>query len=249
MKYEPQIVAWPEKSDGRLPLSEMFISVQGEGRYAGWPALFLRFKYCNLGCSWCDTKFTWHKEEIETGESLTNEEIVQQSLSSAKDTSTKLDNLHVVLTGGEPMLHQTQLVNLIPALRNAGFGFFEMETNGMFIPSGKLLELVDWWNCSPKLSNSGLPIDSCLVPEVLKTISKSGKADFKFVVSAPDDIVEIEQIYLPYIEGDQVMLMPEGFTQKRQLRNSSWVIEECAKRGFRFSPRLHILAFGNERGR
>ncbi len=249
MEYSPQIAEWPDEFNDKLPLSEVFLSVQGEGRFAGYPALFLRFKYCNLGCVWCDTRFTWDRNEIEAGELLSPEQIVEQAKQITSKADRQSDNLHVVLTGGEPMLHQARLVVLISHLKDAGYRFFEIETNGMFVPSQEIIDAIDWWNCSPKLSNCGLPIETCLVPEAIRAIAATNKADFKFVVSEDSDFEELEKYYLPHINRGQVMLMPEGYTQKRQLRNSQWVMEECAKRGFRFSPRLHILAFGNERKR
>ena len=68
MHYEPQIEPWPNEFRDKLPLIEMFYSIQGEGRFAGCPAVFIRLRYCNLGCAWCDTRFTWEKGNIEEGE-------------------------------------------------------------------------------------------------------------------------------------------------------------------------------------
>ncbi|MDF1543576.1 MAG: 7-carboxy-7-deazaguanine synthase QueE [bacterium] len=249
MDYKPAIASWPHDFEDKLPLSELFLSVQGEGRYAGYPALFIRFQYCNLGCAWCDTRFSWDKNELEEGSLLTVTELVGQAKQAIAVGENRPEGVHVVLTGGEPMLHQDRLPVLMEQMRRAGFNFFEIETNGMFVPSTEMLKAIDWWNCSPKLSNSGLPIENCLVPEAIKAISGTDRADFKFVVSEASDLDELTKYYLPLIKREQVMLMPEGYTQKRQLRNSPWVIRECAKRGFRFSPRLHILAFGNERGK
>ena len=46
-----------------LPIVEKFHSLQGEGFYAGQSAFFLRLAGCNVGCSWCDTKYSWDKEK------------------------------------------------------------------------------------------------------------------------------------------------------------------------------------------
>lgn len=245
--YAPQLEPWPSKSDGKLPLSEMFVSVQGEGRFAGTPALFIRLKYCNLGCIWCDTRFTWDPRKIETGEWLSVEEIVSRA--GALVDENLRPNTHIVITGGEPMLHQQQIPSLVDTLRQARFAFFEIETNGMYAPTDKMVSAIDWWNCSPKLSNNGMPSEINIVPAALQRIVATGKADFKFVVQSDDDIAELERDYLPLLPRDRIILMPEGVTRERQLALTPWVMQICQSRGFRFSPRLHILAFGNERGK
>jgi 7-carboxy-7-deazaguanine synthase len=249
MQHRPQIAPWPEDFRDKLPLTEMFRSVQGEGRFAGYPAVFVRLQYCNLGCAWCDTRFTWEKGNIEEGELLPASEIAQRAADLVVTAGPEAGEVHAVITGGEPMLHQDRLPELIVQLKAQGFDFIELETNGMFVPNEKMLDSVSWWNCSPKLSNNGLDASANVVPEALAAIAATGRADFKFVVTSREDIAEIETDYLPHIEREQVMLMPEGRSRDKQLRSMPWIIEECSRRGFRFSPRLHILAWNNERAR
>ncbi len=248
-QYRPRIQPWPRDSNGLLPLNEAFVSIQGEGRFAGHPAFFLRFNYCNLGCSWCDTRFTWDADKIEKGELLSARQITEQSLEILKGESINPSEVHVVLTGGEPMLHQDRLPELIRLLRQAGFNFFEIETNGLIVPNEKMIISIDWWNCSPKLSNNGLPIAQNISADAFRIIAHTDKADFKFVVSSEDDIEEIITHYLPSIPHNSIMLMPEGFTRDKQLRQIPWVRAAAIRHGFRFSPRLHILKWGNERKR
>lgn len=248
-EYSPRIQPSPKDFLGLLPLNEAFISFQGEGRFAGHPALFLRFNYCNLGCSWCDSRFTWDADKFEPGENLSPAQILELALKLVSDVSLISNNIHVVLTGGEPMLHQDRLPGLIRLMRGAGFGFFEIETNGLIVPNNSMLEAIDWWNCSPKLSNNGLPLSQNIAPEALRIIVLNNKVDFKFVVSSQQDIDEITTHFLPLIPRYTIMLMPEGFTRSKQLRNMPWVKAAAACYGFRFSPRLHILKWGNERKR
>lgn len=246
-RYEPEIERWPTESDGRLPVSELFVSVQGEGRFAGTPALFIRFKYCNLGCVWCDTRFTWDKRKIEPGELLSLAELTERSCRLV-DAETRAQT-HVVLTGGEPMLHQAEIPALVKSLREVGFRFVEIETNGMYAPNDELSDEVDWWNCSPKLTNNGLAREVNIIPSAIKSLVATGKVDFKFVVQSPEDISELIEDYLPLVPRESVILMPEGVTRERQLAQTGWVMQACVAHGFRFSPRLHILAYGNERGK
>jgi organic radical activating enzyme len=112
-----------------------------------------------------------------------------------------------------------------------------------------MINSIDWWNCSPKLSNNGFVIAENLVPQALTAIANTGKADFKFVLTSPEDLNEIIDYYLPHLSSESIMLMPEGFTRAKQRRNMNWVSAEALRHGFRFSPRLHILKWGNERRR
>lgn len=249
MSYKPKIASWPTDYAGKLPISEMFLSIQGEGRYAGTPALFIRLKYCNLGCAWCDTRFTWDEDKIEEGDLLSISEILERAANLMAKSSNPRAETHIVITGGEPMLHQDRIPAMIDALIEVGFSFIEIETNGMYVPSPSMISRISWWNCSPKLSNSGLYTMKTRVAAALATIIATHKCDFKFVIQAPKDIDEMEKIFMPPIPADRIVLMPEGVTAEIQSRIMPWLSEECIRRGYRFSPRLHILTWGNERAR
>jgi 7-carboxy-7-deazaguanine synthase len=249
MTYHPKIAPWPAEFAGLLPVSEVFYSLQGEGRFAGVPAVFIRLKYCNLGCVWCDTRFTWEVGKIEEGTLFSASDLADRAADLIASSKAIPKNVHVVLTGGEPMLHQDRLPALIGELSKRGFGFFEIETNGMFVPSREMVERISWWNCSPKLTNNGLATEVNIVPEALNVIAATERADFKFVVRKRADIDEIARDLEPLVGTENIILMPEGITPQSQLAVMPWLMEECARRGYRFSPRLHVLAWGNQRGR
>lgn len=249
MTYHPRLALWPERFEGKLPLSEAFYSLQGEGRFAGTPAIFLRFAYCNLGCAWCDSHFTWDADKLEEAELLSPEVISERAVALLQGTKATPQTIHIVFTGGEPMLHQDRLPQLIDLLHAQGFGFFEIETNGTLTPTSAMSERISWWNCSPKLGNNGIAPSVRIVREALQTIAATDHADFKFVIRNPEDIEEVERDFVLLVGRDRIILMPEGTTTASQLQAMPWLMEECAKRGFRFMPRLHILAWSNERGR
>lgn len=111
-------------------INEIFYSLQGEGRWTGRPAVFVRFSGCNLKCPFCDTDFHGYTE-------LSAEEII----SRCKQLGGKCR--FVVLTGGEPTLQVDK--DLVDALHQEGY-FISMETNGTLpYPPG-----IDWVTCSPK---------------------------------------------------------------------------------------------------
>ncbi len=112
-------------------LSEIFESLQGEGRNTGRPCVFVRFAGCNLRCPWCDTDFSKRFE-------LSCEDLVGE-VSQCRARS-------VVLTGGEPT-EQEGMPELVAALKAAGF-WIAVETNGT--NDAEWLAFVDYVACSPK---------------------------------------------------------------------------------------------------
>jgi 7-carboxy-7-deazaguanine synthase len=155
----------------------------------------------------------------------------------------------VVLTGGEPLLQQRELVGLASAL-NANGKRIEVETSGTIQPSSALASLIDQWNVSPKLANSNNSLDRREVPEALGFFADHPKAYFKFVIVEPSDIAEVEELIGRYnVPTERVLLMPEGRTAAVLLSRSGWLTAACQERGYRFTPRLHVLLWGDERGR
>ncbi len=246
--YTPNLVPIAKDDSGRLPVSEIFSSIQGEGRWSGYPAIFVRLAYCNLGCIWCDTRFTWDKDKFDSSELLSMEQVCRRILDAAP-AETQRRGVHVVITGGEPMLHQENIPSLISRLKEAGFEFFEIETNGTIAPTDQMGEAISWWNCSPKLSNNGLSKEINLQANVIAKLLQTGRVDFKFVIRTADDIEELLRNYRPLIPADRIMLMAEGSSPGAQAAAMPVVLEACRHHGFRFSPRLHIMAWGNQRGK
>lgn len=115
-----------------MKVNEIFYSLQGEGRFTGTPAVFVRFSGCNLSCGFCDT-------DHQSGAEMTEEEITQQVCGYPSP--------HVVLTGGEPTLQIT--TRLIEALVNAGKKI-HIETNGTRRLPEEMLPLIAWITVSPK---------------------------------------------------------------------------------------------------
>ena len=113
-----------------MKVNEIFYSLQGEGFYAGSPAIFVRFCYCNLACPFCDTDFR-------NGQEMTEEQIVEEVKAIGDDCR------FVVLTGGEPTIQVRE--SLIDKLHAEWF-FVAMETNGTRPWPINL----DWVTVSPK---------------------------------------------------------------------------------------------------
>jgi 7-carboxy-7-deazaguanine synthase len=217
----------------RLRVSELFVSVQGEGVTAGLPSVFVRLQGCSVGCSWCDTKYSWPQD----GGQETTLDRVLTAVAEAR-----IEN--VVVTGGEP-LENPAVVGLVDALKSRG-NRVEVETAGVIPPPPAMV--VDQWNVSVKLGHSNVAAEKRLNPIAIDAFRDLG-AWFKFVVAREVDIDEVIRIQTTYrVPVKQIVLMPLGMQRAEQLQRMPFVMESCRRYGFRFSPRLHILAWGPKRG-
>jgi len=245
----------------KIRISEYFTSVQGEGISAGVPSLFIRFAGCNLLCGghmgslvkegkatwWCDTETVWMRaREIDT------EEIVS-SLTPAQMEAMRRRRFRIVFTGGEPCTERnTDYAFAVQmAFWQAGVDpFFEVETNGT-VQSG-LLKNVDQINCSPKLSNSGLPRAMRIKPDVLHYINDVGgdHVQFKFVVSNEGDLEEVirDFVIAVQIPEEKIVLMPAVDSRKDLAETTRFVWEQAARLGWRMCSRLHILCYDKVTG-
>ena len=223
---------------------EIFRSIQGEGVTAGEPSAFLRLATCNLSCSWCDTKYTWDWSNYRY-----DDEVTELSAGDVERRILDLDCPRLVITGGEPMLQQVELAPLAASLRGRGF-YCEVETNGTLSPSAQMVEAISQWNVSPKTSNSGNRPDRREVPDSLDTFRGMENAYFKFVVVEPADVDEVRRLVDAYqLPAERVLLTSEGVEADALMERGQWVVEACLENGFRYSPRLHILLWGDQRGR
>ena len=223
---------------------EIFRSLQGEGITAGAPSVFLRLATCNLSCTWCDTKYTWDWERYDF-----KQEVVSLSSEEVEGRVVSFDCPRLVITGGEPLLQQKELAPLATSLKGRGF-YCEVESNGTLAPSPEMVDAVAQWNVSPKTGGSGNTPDRREVPAALSAFRELDNAYFKFVIAEPADVEEASGLAGRYgIPPERVLLMPEGVTSQSVMERGKWVAEACDRHGFRFSTRLHILLWGDQRGR
>lgn len=164
----------------------------------------------------------------------------------------------VVVTGGEPMVAKEMAV-LLSELREAGKRI-TIETAGTIAPEGVACDLA---SISPKLAHS-TPDEARagkawvekherlrLQPEVLRAWCSNYDFQLKFVVTGEADVEEVravvESIGVP-VPPERILLMPEGITQEALKARQAWLVDVCKRTGWRYSPRLHIDLFGNQRG-
>ena len=239
---------------------EIFHTIQGEGVSVGCPAVFVRASRCNLHCVWCDTDHTWnfegtpwpHEKDAVPGYAKHRKKDVTFEI-TPQDATRRILSFkcpRVVITGGEPLLQQEELLEMIRHIRaEMPDCVFEVETNGTRIPSPAFAEAVDQFNVSPKLSNSGMPETLRLLPKALRHFADSPKSWFKFVVSSAADLTEIRDLQLSHaIPRQRILLMPEGRTSAELDKTAPWLAETCRDEGYRFCDRLHVRLWGDRRG-
>ena len=236
-------VGWPVADPEFFKLSETFESLQGEGPSAGAPAFFLRLALCNLRCSWCDTRYTWDFERYRYDDEV-HEIPVAELLHRIEGSRAR----RLIVTGGEPLLQTGAIERLLERL--AVDWVVEIETNGTLSPSAALSRRVNQWNVSVKLAHSGESLPRRIKPAALDALRATGRAYLKLVVRSPADRAEvdelIEQLGWP---RERVYLMPEVTERALHEARALPVAALCSELGVRFSPRLHVLLWGGERGR
>lgn len=185
-----------------LPLMEHFHTLQGEGRFSGHSAYFLRLGGCDVGCVWCDVKESWDSN----AHPLVS---IPAMLEFVRTSGTRI----AVVTGGEPLMHN--LDNLTDALQLAGIRT-HIETSGAHPLSGRW----DWICLSPKKFKA--PLDEVI----------AAAHELKVVIYHPSDFAWAEQYASRVSPDCLLYLQPEWSKSVAMtpliieyiLKNPRWVI-------------------------
>lgn len=234
-------------ANAMLPVSEVFgPTIQGEGPHAGKSVQFLRTGGCNLSCSWCDTPYTWDGARFDLRAELTpmsGHGIVEQLLAG----------IPLVISGGEPLLHQQngafRHVMKQAALRGIAV---HVETNGTLLPDRWIRRHVTAWAVSPKMAHAGAHRghqDPAMHLEWPSIAQDTPGAFLKVVVETADDVEKIaywaEQIGWP---REQVWVMPLGTDTATLLARWPEIATAAAQSHINATQRLHVLAWGDRKG-
>ena len=166
------------------PVAEKFISINGEGKKAGELALFIRFRKCNLHCSYCDTH--WANQDSSPAEMLSLKSLV----SFAESSGIK----NITLTGGEPLL-QEHLDLLVAKLIKKNHEV-EIETNGSIsIQKLACQEYRPAFTLDYKLPSSGM--ESAMLTENYRWLDKKQDV-IKFVAGNRQDLEKAFEIIQKY---------------------------------------------------
>ena len=179
---------------------EAFYTIQGEGFYQGHAAYFVRLGGCDVGCVWCDVKESW---DAEAHPKLSIKEIV--------DEAKQFEGRLVVITGGEPLMHDTTA--LTNAFKDAGFAT-NIETSGSSPLSGEW----DWICLSPKKFKEPL-LEVCKKANELKIVVYN-KSDFEWAEKYAAIVPSNCQLYLQP-EWSKIDSMIDGIISYIQ-QNPKW---------------------------
>lgn len=249
----------------KIPLIELFVSIQGEGRNQGKLCTFLRFKDCNLECSFCDT--------------MNKMNTIPQSFYNIFDIVQlgKKTNNNFVITGGEPTLdkYKNYILDLINLMKYKSLSSVDFETNGfkmneLYIHlknnliNKKILNKVNF-TFSPKYYNlikdnfydnyiddesidiifnyifkkiENLRKNNFNVDKnlILKLVMSDKKVNFSNSIRIIDKIIKSK-----IIKNKNIYIMPEGTTKEDILTGNKKLFNICFQKKVNFSSRLHIL--------
>jgi organic radical activating enzyme len=228
-----------------LPISEVFgQTLQGEGPAAGQVAYFVRFMGCNLSCSWCDTSYTWDatRHDLHAGITWMTPTQVFDQIPNPGPV--------VVITGGEPLLQQDrpaflELLDLLTDRR------VHVETNGTVLPSKDVLASAEVICVSPKLAHAGRHRghqNPAMPPEWVDLVAHPNLYLKVVCQDAWDVATTVELAKRFHWPLSRVWVMPEGTTVDVLTNRWPTVANAAAQYGINATHRLHVLAWGDERG-
>lgn len=214
----------------------------------------------------CDTYYAIYPQFKRFAQDLSYEEVSYQLINRCHPFNSGKIQPDLVITGGEPLLHQRELTSLFsitPVLNY--FKWVTFETNGTQMLRKDLIgcmqsfKTVNWvFSVSPKLSCSGHNRDETLDPSAVASYNLcNSQVYLKFVVHFDDNVDNYKQEVIEFIDEykraniaiDGVYIMPQG-TQMSEtyLNNARSAVKWCCEQGFKYSPRLQVELFGNNVG-
>ena len=216
----------------KLPVNEIFETIQGEAFWTGTPAIFIRLQGCDVGCPWCDTKHTWQLDHI-------NEVSPDIMMARKNDAASfayisrfvelfQLNNYkarHVVITGGEPCDYD--LVELTKRLLLNNYTV-QIETSGT---SEIKVAAGTWVTVSPKI---GMPGGKVVLQSALRRAN-----EIKMPVGKPADIERLDQLLrsMPYPADRVALIWLQPLSQSPKA--TELCVSEATKNGWRVSIQTH----------
>lgn len=270
-------------------ICEFFTSIQGEGKRVGIPSLFIRSYGCNLCCkgfgqpdpadesTWhevkyclgespkygCDSPISWHPMFKNLAKDYKPEDLFDELCSKYSKAKLK----EIVITGGEPLLHQKFWLDFFKMLyMYVPQVYITFETNGIIAPTPEMEEFIknsapNWkflFSVSPKLNcvagvkeSVSINYDTLNKYVSMAKIEKSIDLQLKFVFNGEERAFnKVKEIYNNLTtkpEPEDILLMPVGAWQTEQDLKIA-TADACMKEGFRYCTRTHVDIWGKKTG-
>ncbi len=210
-----------------MKVNEIFKSIQGEGRYAGHPVLFIRLSGCTRSCDFCDTQYHM------TGKEMTIEKVAKSIINSGLET--------VVWTGGEPMLQEEEIYKVIEMssayehnLKNYRHC---LETNGDILPQAPgYFHYIAFSPKEKRIQDNVLAYCMQLSDQV-----PSPEWDIKVVTDLKlnKDMISNATILMPLTTYDK--------DNDKQIQKDVW--QHCVDNNIKYAHRIHVEVWGKKKGK
>ncbi len=208
-----------------MKINEIFYSIQGEGRNAGLPTIFVRATGCNLRCSYCDTKYAYYD-----GEDMELHEIMER----IKKWKCK----RVCLTGGEPLL-QEDMPEFVDMLLNNEYEI-NIETNGSMDIS-EMAKRDAVISMDMKCPSSGMHNE--MKEGNIQILRK--RDELKFIIGGREDYEYAKNLIKKHKPACEVVMQPVW--EKMDARElAGWILEDGIDA--RLSIQIHKILWGNRKG-
>ena len=211
----------------RLRITEIFCSLQGEARAAGWPTVFVRLTGCPLRCGYCDTAYAFHGGEWRDIDMIVDE---------VKSHGVR----HVCVTGGEP-LAQKRCITLLTKLCDAGFDV-SLETSGA-------IDIADVDTRVSRIVDIKTPGSLEVARNRWENLPLLTRHDqVKFVICSREDYDWSKQLVAEHgLATVCDVLFSPSYTQVSPRELADWIVED--RLPVKFQMQLHKQLWGEEQGR
>jgi 7-carboxy-7-deazaguanine synthase len=240
------------------------------------PGKYKTFAELPLVHTGCDSYASWDPRFKEFSPMLDIDTVVHELIKLTPSKRWKQINgnhVHLVITGGEPLLGwQRSYPDLFEHGLMKDLDFVTFETNGTQLLTKEFKDYIEQWHMdmrepynefigrfremqfsvSPKLSVSGERWEDAICPDVVVDYQNLGTTYLKFVVEKIEDFEEVDRAVAEYRAAGfigSVYVMPVGGTLNGYNQNRVHVADEAMKRGYYYSPRLHVDLWGNGWGK
>jgi len=255
-----------ERSEERVKILQMIKDA---------PEKYQTFNDLPLAKTGCDSYASWDPAFKDFSHSMDNDTIISRMydlLPEGQWKSKNGNNVHLVITGGEPLLGwQRNYPDLLDHKLMLDLANITFETNGTQELTEDFHEWIQDWHAdpnfiethlgefremtfsvSPKLSVSGEAWEDAIKPDVIKQYQEVGVTYLKFVVDKLEDFEEVDQAVSEYRNAGfmgSVYVMPVGGTLESYNQHRVQMADAALKRGYYYSPRLHVDLWGNGWGK
>jgi len=216
--------------------------IQGEGLNVGKKMILLRTSGCNINCPDCDSKHTWNYVDKKWS--------IKELKKELEILREKYHDLsHILITGGNPELYYSEIVELVSNLGNTYYWSFDFEVPG----------LISWVNLSSYFNRIFFNVS----PKIGALYNNEKVFNYNFFKMLPlnfivkivvskntfnEDLKRINNFMKKYnLSPKDIYLMPFGTNREQIYTESQFLIEKCFELGFNFTPRLHILIYDNKK--